>query len=217
MLRRLLGHARQNVVAYLALFVALGGTSAYAADTVFSTDIVDNQVFPADVRDDNLSGGGLGPADLAPGSVTSSEVRDDTQGFGWLTASDLRSGSVTSSEISPFSINEGDIASHVIESRHINPGTLKDEDVSQGTFVNFAANIGTVPAQGCVKKQITGINAAGDHLLLTPNNDDARGSLIYSVLYTSNQEWAWLETCNPGTVALNDDVTHFNLMIFNAQ
>ena len=32
MLARLVGHARHNAVAYLALFVALGGTSAYAAN-----------------------------------------------------------------------------------------------------------------------------------------------------------------------------------------
>ena len=86
----------------------------------------------------------------------------------------------------------------------------------QGLWL-FAADIGTLPAQGCVKDQITGINAAGDHLLLTPNNNDARGSLTYTVLYSSGNEWAWLETCNPGTVALNDELTHFNLMVFNAQ
>ena len=40
MLRRSLDHMRHNVVAYLALFVALGGSTAYAADTIRSTDRV---------------------------------------------------------------------------------------------------------------------------------------------------------------------------------
>ena len=39
-----------TVVAYLALFVALGG-SAYAVNTVNSTDIVDGQVKSVDVGD----------------------------------------------------------------------------------------------------------------------------------------------------------------------
>ena len=54
MLHRLFGHIRQNVVAWLALFVALGGTSAYAANTIRTGDIVDNEVYTTDVRDDTL-------------------------------------------------------------------------------------------------------------------------------------------------------------------
>jgi hypothetical protein len=36
-------------VAYVALFFALGGTSAYAANTVFSSDIVDGEVKNPDI------------------------------------------------------------------------------------------------------------------------------------------------------------------------
>ena len=64
-----------NVVATLALVIAVAGGTAYAANTVFSEDIVNgevkgvdignNQVRSADVRDDGLSGGGLTGADIA--------------------------------------------------------------------------------------------------------------------------------------------------------
>jgi hypothetical protein len=63
MLRKLSRHVRQNAVAWLALFVALGGTSAYAANTVFSTDIVDGEVKAPDI---------------AANAVDSARVRDNT-------------------------------------------------------------------------------------------------------------------------------------------
>jgi hypothetical protein len=55
MLRKLSRHMRQNAVAWLALFVALGGTGAYAANTIRSSDIVDNEVNSADVKDQSLN------------------------------------------------------------------------------------------------------------------------------------------------------------------
>lgn len=61
-----------NVTATLALVVALGGTGAYAAGAIRSSDIVDGQVKAADV---------------ARGAVTSTKVRD-----GSLQARDFRHG-----------------------------------------------------------------------------------------------------------------------------
>lgn len=70
-----------NVIATLALFLVLSGGTAVAlkgSNTVFSDDIVDNQVGSADVRNDSLSGGGLTAADLRPDSVGSSEVKQNS-------------------------------------------------------------------------------------------------------------------------------------------
>src|SRR3954454_9848895 len=72
-----------NVVATLTLFLVLSGGTAVAltgSNTVFSDDIVDNQVRSADVRNDTLAGGGLTAADLGPGSVAGSEVKDNSLG-----------------------------------------------------------------------------------------------------------------------------------------
>jgi hypothetical protein len=70
-----------NVISTLCLFLLLGGGTAVAlngSNTVFSDDIVDNQVKSADVRNDTLTGGGLGAADLKPGSVGTSEVANNS-------------------------------------------------------------------------------------------------------------------------------------------
>ena len=89
MLKRLSVHMRSNVVAYLALFLALGGVGAYAADKVTSKDIAKNAVKSkhikasavktGDVKDNNLTGGdvadgSIGTADLAGGSVTGAKI-----------------------------------------------------------------------------------------------------------------------------------------------
>ena len=88
MLARFLAHLRRQWMGALSLFLVLTGGVAYAANTVFSEDIVNgevkspdigtNQVRSADVRDDSLSGGGLFFTDLNPESVRSSEVANGT-------------------------------------------------------------------------------------------------------------------------------------------
>ena len=86
MLRRHLTFA--NIAAGLALVIALAGGTAYAANTVFSSDIVNgevktgdisnaNGVRSVDVRDDTQTKGGLGAVDLAPDSVGPSEIQAD--------------------------------------------------------------------------------------------------------------------------------------------
>lgn len=72
-MKRIFGRARYaNVTSTLALVVALGGTGAYAANTIGSKDIRNGQVKNAD---------------LASGAVTSGKVRNGT-----LLARDFKSG-----------------------------------------------------------------------------------------------------------------------------
>jgi len=78
MLRKFGSHLRDQWIGTTALFLVLAGGTAYAANTIVSTDIVNNEVYGADVRDDTLAGGGLGHVDLKPGSVRSSEVAADS-------------------------------------------------------------------------------------------------------------------------------------------
>jgi hypothetical protein len=85
MIRKLLAHLRGQWMGALALFLVLAGGSAYAANTIFSEDIVNgevkspdignNQVYSADVRDDTLSNGGLRSADIANGQVAQADLQ----------------------------------------------------------------------------------------------------------------------------------------------
>ena len=211
MLRKRLTYA--NVMSTLALFFALAGGTAVAltgSNTVFNDDIVNDEVTTADVRDDTLAFGGLYSPDLGPSSVGSSEAANNS-----LTSADVANGSVQGIDITDDSLTGDDIDAGSVLGGDIGDGTLNDEDVGQGTFVNFEADIGLVPPQSCVYKDITGINAQGDHLLLTPNNADS--FLMYGIQYRPGQEFARLQICNPFTFTAQDEKTHFNLLVIDAQ
>ena len=95
MLAKLRPRSVYDVMAALSLFLVIVGGSAYAANTVFSTDIVDGQVKSPDLAGAAVTNGKLGnnsvgtgkvadnslaAADLAPGSVGASEVADNSLG-----------------------------------------------------------------------------------------------------------------------------------------
>ena len=75
MLRQLTGHMRHNVVAFLALFLALGGTAIAAKPLLTGADIQDGSLAGADVQNDSLTGddilesslGKVGDADTLDG------------------------------------------------------------------------------------------------------------------------------------------------------
>jgi hypothetical protein len=115
-MRRIRSHLTfANVTSFLALFIVLTGGTAVAltgSNTVFSDDIVNNQVRSADVRDDTLASGGLQAVDLRSSSVGSSEVRDnDLTGtdINSLTGTDINDNSLTGTDIIDDSLGGADI------------------------------------------------------------------------------------------------------------
>ena len=244
---KFLAHLRRQWMGALALFLVLTGGVAYAANTVSSSDIIDNQVFSADVRNDTLTGGGLAAADLRSGSVgtaeigdnqvRSADVRDDSLSGGGLGASDLGTGSVGSSEVTDNSLgtsdvvegnlffentlNADDLGTSSVHSEEVLDSSLNDEDIGQGTFVNFVGSIGNVPAHNCVDRQVTGVNARNDHVLLSPDWNTADSDLSYTGLYSSQsgtgEGFVMIRACNPTAADINDGNTNFNLLVIDAQ
>ncbi len=73
-----------DVLAVVAFVIASGTGSAYAANTVFSTDIVDGQVNSADVKDQSLTTfdvSTLVGADIVDGSLTAKDVGENEFNF----------------------------------------------------------------------------------------------------------------------------------------
>ena len=73
MLGRFGSQVRDQWAGFLALFLVLGAGSAYAANTIFSGDIVDGQVKTVD-----LANAAVVTAKIADGAVTSAKVQDGT-------------------------------------------------------------------------------------------------------------------------------------------
>ena len=204
MLSKIRPRSIYDVMAVIACFVVLTGGAAYAANTIRSEDIVDNEVTAADVRNDNLSFGGLTHPDLRPGSVRSSEVLDFT-----LTDSDVATNTLTGGVIGPNAIDTDEILD----------GGLTDSDIAQagGVVRNFLGNIGVVPARSCVERLISGINAHADHLLLTANSDGSDPNLSYTIEYTTAGSGdAFIKVCNPTDNSIDDSFTRFNLLEISA-
>jgi hypothetical protein len=82
-IRSLLSHTRHNAVAYLALFVALGGTS-YAAI--------------------KLPANSVGAKQIKDGAVTSKQIKD-----GAVTSSKIKAGTITADNLAPGTLQAGGI------------------------------------------------------------------------------------------------------------
>jgi uncharacterized protein YjbI with pentapeptide repeats len=215
MLGKLRPRSIYDVFALLALLVALGGTGAYAANEWTGENIVDGSLTGQDIFNNTISG-----ADITNGSLTGQDVFDNT-----LAGADITNGSITTADVQNESIWSADIEDRSIESRDIRfeavgsneifDGGLNANDVGEAQFVDFVANIGVVPANGCKYGRVTGVGAQGDHLVLTPSFQETSLNLIYSVEYELlSGEGAQLKVCNPTNANINDATTNFNLLVF---
>jgi hypothetical protein len=78
-----------NVIALVALFIALGGT-VYAA----SNKISGSQIKPKSIPGNRIKAGSLSAAQLKPGTLTGSQIK-----AGSLTGSQIKSGSLTGTQV----------------------------------------------------------------------------------------------------------------------
>jgi hypothetical protein len=133
---RIRGHIRSNAVGYVAVFLALSGTATAlsGSNTVFSDDIVDDQVHSVDVRDDSLTGGGLTAADLRPASVRSREVANES-----LTRDDLATASVSSSEIEDAGVDTAEVEDGGLLGTDIANASLTGADISEASLAQVPA------------------------------------------------------------------------------
>ena len=122
-----------NVCSFLALLIALGTGSAYAANTVFSTDIVDGEVKTADIDNNavttaKIRNGHVGNLDLAADAVDGTKIFDST-----VSAADLGFASVASGEIATDAVNGSEVALNAIDSDEILDNSLTLFDLGQNS------------------------------------------------------------------------------------
>jgi hypothetical protein len=132
---RIRNHIRGNVIGYVALFVALGGTAVAlpGTNTVDSGDIINGQVKSADIANNKVN-----TIDLQDNQTRSSDVRDDTLANGGLGAVDLAPNSVGSSEVSDNSLTGSDINESTLSGLGANDGFFSICDPGSTTFVDCA-------------------------------------------------------------------------------
>jgi hypothetical protein len=198
-----------TVIAYMALFVALGGT-AYAVNTVGSTDIIDGQVKSVDIGN-----GEVGSADVKDNSINTFDVHS-------LIGEDVIDDTLTGADIGFSSVPGSDITAETVASRQIQDGSLSDRDVGEIKFVDFAAQIPALDGHQCTIGGVTGIPApmGFDHILLTTSAAGGYAHHIHAAMYTNSGEFpstVYIQTCNVGDADTDAVTERFNLLVFNSQ
>jgi hypothetical protein len=102
-------HLRRNAVAYLALAVALGTGTAYAAPKIANGSVTTKKLAMNAVTSAKIKNGSVKAIDIRGGSVTSFSIAD-----GSVTANDLATGSVTSTDVQDGTVSSADIQDAVV-------------------------------------------------------------------------------------------------------
>ena len=133
MFRRVASHVRDQWMGALALFLVVAGSSAYAANTVFSSDIVDGQVKTAD-----LDNGAVSVAKIADGSITGDKVKD-----GAIQGRDVLDNNLKGTDIDESTLSniggggpaggdlEGDFPNPEIKAGAVGPDEILDDSLTE--------------------------------------------------------------------------------------
>ena len=175
-----------NMCSFLALTIAMGTGGAYAANTVFSTDIVDGEVKNADIAGNSITSNRIYPgsvtntdigasavdgakildtavahADLANDSVNSANVVNES-----LTASDLATDSVNATEIANNSIDSGEVAADSLlasdlAGASVGASELQDAAVGSAELASNAVSGAKVAGNSLTTADIAGADVNG--------------------------------------------------------
>jgi len=146
--RRIAAHIRSHVVAYLALFMAFGGT-AYANLHVYSTDIVDGQVKSVDIGD-----GEVKSVDVANAGLSGVDIQDHTI----LGLFDIANSTVTSNNVMNNNLKGEDVKDGSLTGADVGNGSLAGADVKDDglTGADVQENTLSVAKMGCQSGKVLG-------------------------------------------------------------
>jgi hypothetical protein len=180
-----------NVMATIATFIALGGTTYAATGGAFilgrsnaasSTTALSTGTTGAAFKVTNTSTGTGGSFNVAAGHQ-------------------------------PITVNSG------VKVTNLNADKLDGLDssslISTSTLrrFNFEATIPPLIGNGCADGTLSGLGLQGQHLVLTPERESALPDFEYSVLYKSASSSAVLRTCNVSKFDVDQfSHTRFNLV-----
>ena len=206
-LRRRLTFA--NVCSFIALVVALGTGGAYAANTIGSSDIIDESIQSVDLKNGQVQTADLGLAavtsqkiangavtngKIATGAIDSNSVLDES-----LTSSDLATDSVGATEVADSSIDSGEIVDNSLFATDLAPNSAGSSEIAAnavdgskvanesltlsdiaGAATNGAVSLSGIPNGRC--SQVTfsvGAAQVGDTPIVTTRAAIQNGIVLY--------------------------------------
>ena len=139
----ILGHLRQNVVAYLALVVALSTGSAYAAGQIANGSVTTKKIATNAVTSTKIRNGSVKGIDIRGSAVSGFTILD---------------GSVTSSDLDVGAVGSVDILDGSVASPDLRDGSVASVDIKDDTIVRQDINDGVVPQDADIFVSGTGAN-----------------------------------------------------------
>jgi hypothetical protein len=178
--RRLLTYS--NVASTLALVVALGGGTAYAAARIGSADIIDNSIQSRDLRDSDVRG-----RDLAADSVRGDKVRDGSLGL-----ADLAPPARDAIEAEGRAIATG-----LVKFVSTDGGSTYQPELvsSQTRNISAVRRSGFTPGYYCLTP-VEGLTLTGRPAIGTPDWNNSPGDQLHVYVDSSNNE------CSAGELAV---------------
>ncbi len=177
-----------NVMATMAVFIALGGTS-YAAVMITGADVRDGSLTGRDVRDSSL-----GASDVISSSLGTGEIRD-----GSLNGRDVRDSSLGASDVINSSLGTGEIRDGSLNGRDVRDSSLGSSDVIDGSLL--ARDFRPGQLQPGPKGDQGPAGAASRFFLL-----DENGNIV-------EQSGGFTVVSKPGTTATGQPTTNPNVYI----
>ena len=150
-----------NVCSFLALTVALGTGTAYAANTIGSDDIIDESIQGVDikngqVRSADILNGGVGSVDLGADSVSTATVLDES-----LTSGDLGTDSVNATEIADGSIDSGEIVNDSLLASDLAASSVGTSEIADGSVGTLDLGSNAVTGAKVANNSLTTADIAG--------------------------------------------------------
>jgi hypothetical protein len=158
---RIRDHIRSNVVGYIAVFIALGGT-AFAVDgplpgvnQVGSQDIINGEVDTLDLAPGSVTTGRIANGGVSPGDLAGDVISDDT--LNPLTGSTkVASGAIKEDELGASSVFGAEVAPGSLDGTDIADGSLHGGDLADGSIGAADLGAGSVGTAAVATNSLTG-------------------------------------------------------------
>jgi hypothetical protein len=116
--------SRNGAVAVIGLVLAVGTGSAYAANTIGSSDIIDESIQSVDIKDGEVKNTDLGSSSVtgtkvAPETLYGSDIRDAS-----IYANDIKNAQITGAKLAPLAVTGDKVAADSLTGTQILESTL---------------------------------------------------------------------------------------------
>jgi hypothetical protein len=193
-----------NVIATIALFVALGGAAIAAGlpkNSVGPKQLKRGAVTAPDIRRGAVTAGKIAPKAVVAGKLGANAVLPGNLGAGIITTSKLSDGAVIASKI-----KNGVVTTNKLDNEAVTTAKLGKESVTLGKLADDVA-----PLLGTLKsgQTLRGVFDVGGGGIKTEANDEAHGAISYQfpLLSTPAASVMQIGQSTPGCPGLSNSQT----------